>query len=52
MNNLNQLILSFDYEQNFKNLDFYVSKSNSHVFNLINNWSTRNEKFLNMTSDI
>tara|TARA_B100000886_G_scaffold332315_1_gene284885 strand:+ start:1113 stop:1739 length:627 start_codon:yes stop_codon:yes gene_type:complete len=51
MNNLNQLILSFDYEQNFKNLDFYVSKSNSHVFNLINNWSTRNEKFLNIIGD-
>jgi len=40
MSNLNQLILSFDHEQNFKNLDFYVTKSNAHVFNLINNWQT------------
>ena len=51
MNNLNQLILSFDYEQNFKNLDFYVSKSNTHVFNLINNWSKRNEKFINIIGE-
>ena len=51
MSNLNQLILSFDYEQNFKNLDFYVSKSNAHVFNLINNWQKINEKFLNIIGE-
>ncbi len=51
MSNLNQLILSFDHEQNFKNLDFYVSKSNAHVFNLINNWQTINEKFLNIIGE-
>ena len=51
MSNLNQLILSFEYEQNFKNLDFYVSKSNAHVFNLINNWSSQNEKFLNIVGE-
>ena len=26
MKDLNQLILNFDYEQNFKDQDFYVSK--------------------------
>ena len=26
MSNLNQLILNFDYDQNFKDQDFYVSK--------------------------
>ena len=51
MSNLNQLLLSFEYEQNFKNLDFYVSKSNAHVFNLINNWSSQNEKFLNIIGE-
>tara|TARA_B100001057_G_scaffold74984_1_gene69599 strand:- start:1635 stop:2297 length:663 start_codon:yes stop_codon:yes gene_type:complete len=51
MNDLNQLILSFDHEQNFRNLDFYVSKSNSYVFNIINNWSTKNEKFLNIIGE-
>ena len=51
MSNLNQLILSFDHEQNFKNLDFYVTKSNAHVFNLINDWQTINEKFLNISGE-
>ena len=51
MSDLNQLILGFDYEQNFKNLDFYVSKSNAHVFNLIKNWSKYNQKFLNIIGE-
>ena len=51
MSDLNQLILGFDHEQNFKNLDFYVSKSNAHVFRLINNWSFQNEKFLNIIGE-
>ena len=51
MNKLNQLILSFNFEQNFRNLDFYVSKSNAHIFNLINDWPKQNEKFLNIIGD-
>jgi len=51
MSKLNQLILSFNFEQNFKNLDFYVSKSNAHVFNLIKDWPKKNEKFLNIIGD-
>ena len=51
MSKLNQLILEFDFEQNFKNLDFYVSKSNSQVFNFIKDWTKHNEKFLNIIGD-
>ena len=51
MNKLNQLILSFDYEQNFKNLDFYVSKSNTHVYDVIKDWSKKKQKFLNIVGD-
>ena len=43
MSNLNQLILSFEYEQNFKNLDFYVEYFNKYrVFlskNTLNNFT-------------
>ena len=35
MRNLNQLILKFDYEQNFKYDDYYVSNSNKYPFNII-----------------
>ena len=38
MKNLNQQILNFDYEQNFKDQDFYVSKSNEYSFKLLNSW--------------
>ena len=30
MKNLNQQILNFDYDQNFKDQDFYVSKRNEY----------------------
>lgn len=48
MTDLNQLILNFDYEQNFKDQDFYVSKSNHHSFQLINSWPKWEKNFLNL----
>ena len=35
MKDLNQLIIKFDYDQNFKDQDFYVSKSNEYSFKLL-----------------
>ena len=32
MKSLNQLLLDFDYDQNFKDDDFYVGKSNFYPF--------------------
>ena len=37
MKTLSQLILNFDYQQKFKDQDFYVSKSNEYSFKLLNN---------------
>ena len=51
MNYLNQLILKFDYEQNFKDDDFYVSKSNLHVFSLLNRWPKWEKNFLNISGE-
>ena len=51
MNDLKQKIIKFDYEQNFKDDDFYVSKSNEHVFNLLNNWPSWEKKFLNINGE-
>ena len=36
MKDLNQEIIKFNYSQNFTDDDFYVSKSNKHVFDLLN----------------
>ena len=51
MKNLNQLILSFDYEQNFKDQDFYVSKSNEYSFKLLNNWPKWEKNFVNLIGE-
>ena len=49
MRDLNQLIIKFDYQQNFKDDDFYVSKSNKHIFDLLNKWPKWEKNFLNIS---
>jgi chromosomal replication initiation ATPase DnaA len=51
MNDLNQLILNFDYEQNFKDQDFYVSKSNEFAFKLLNSWPKWRKNFVNLIGE-
>jgi len=51
MKSLNQLLLDFDYEQNFKDDDFYVGKSNYYPFVLINKWPKWEKNFLNISGD-
>ena len=51
MNNLNQLILNFDYDQNFKDQDIYVSKNNEHAYKLLNSWPKWEKKFVNLIGE-
>ena len=51
MKTLNQLILNFDYDQNFKDQDFYVSKSNEHSFLLLNRWPKWEKNFINIIGE-
>ena len=51
MNSLNQQILKFDFDQNFKDLDFYVSKSNQHSFIILNKWPKWEKKFVNLVGE-
>ena len=51
MKNLNQQILSFDYEQNFKDQDFYVSRSNEYSFKLLNSWPKWEKNFVNLIGE-
>ena len=48
MRDLNQLLLNFEYKQNFKDEDFYVSKSNYYAFKLINSWPKWEKNFVNI----
>ncbi len=51
MKKLNQLLLNFEYKQNFKDEDFYVSNSNYFAFNLLNTWPKWEKNFLNICGD-
>ena len=51
MSNLNQLIIKFDHQQNFKDDDFYVSESNNHIFSFLNKWPKWEKNFLNISGE-
>ncbi len=51
MKEYNQEIIKFDYEKNFERKDFYISKSNEHIFNLLNNWPKWEKNFLNISGE-
>ena len=51
MSELNQLLLDFDYKTNFNEHDFYLSKSNSNAYNLINRWPDWEKKILNISGE-
>jgi len=46
-----QQIIEFDHEKNFKDEDFYVSKSNVHILNLLNNWPKWEKNYLNVSGE-
>ena len=51
MKSLNQLLLDFDYEQNFRDDNFYVGKSNFYPFQIINKWPKWEKNFLNISGE-
>ena len=51
MKSLNQLLLDFNYEQNFREDDFYVGKSNFYPYELINKWPKWEKNFLNISGE-
>ena len=51
MRDLDQTIIKFDYDKNFKKDDFYVSKSNKHVFDFLNIWPKWEKNFINIIGE-
>ena len=51
MKDLNQQIIKFDYEENFKYEDFYISKSNKYIFDLLMQWPKWEKNFLNISGE-
>tara|TARA_Y100000816_G_scaffold271650_1_gene236376 strand:+ start:2941 stop:3618 length:678 start_codon:yes stop_codon:yes gene_type:complete len=51
MKETNQQIINFEYKENFKNEDFYISKSNNHIIDLFNIWPKWEKNFLNISGE-
>ena len=51
MRDLDQTIIKFDYDKNFKNDDFYLSKSNKHVFDFLCLWPKWERNFVNVIGE-
>ena len=51
MKDLNQTIIKFGYEENFKDQDFFISNSNKHIFNLLDTWPKWEKNFLNIIGE-
>ena len=51
MRNLNQQIIKFDYEKNFKLEDFFISKSNKHILKFFDKWPKWEKNFLNIIGE-
>ena len=51
MKKLHQKILKFTYEKNFGKDDFYISTSNKHILNQIDDWPNWEKKFLNISGE-
>jgi chromosomal replication initiation ATPase DnaA len=51
MRDEDQQIIKFDHEKNLTNDDFYLSKSNKHIFELLNNWPKWEKNFLNINGE-
>ena len=51
MRDFNQQIIRFDNEQSFRFDDFYISKSNSYIFDLLEKWPKWNKNFLNISGE-
>ena len=51
MKDTNQQIIKFNYDKNFKNEDFYISKSNHHILKFFDSWPKWEKNFLNINGD-
>ena len=51
MRDLDQTIIKFDYDKNFKDEDFFLSRSNKHVFDFLNKWPKWERNFVNVTGE-
>ena len=49
MRDTEQKILKFNHEKNLRDNDFFVSSSNKHVYDLLNDWPNWEKNFVNVS---
>ena len=51
MRDSNQTIIKFNYDKNYKDRDFFSTKSNKHVLNFLEKWPKWEKNFVNITGE-
>ncbi len=51
MRDSNQTIIKFDYEKNYQHENFFLTKSNKHVFEFLDNWPKWEKNFVNIIGE-
>ena len=51
MKELGQEIIKFNYDKNFRYDDFYISRNNKHIIDLLNKWPKWEKNFLNISGE-
>ena len=51
MNDINQQIIKFDHEKNFKEEDFFISKTNKHILDFLNSWPKWEKNLVNINGE-
>ena len=51
MRDTDQTIIKFDHDKNFKDDDFFISKSNKHILEFLNTWPRWERKFVNIIGE-
>jgi len=51
MRELSQEIIKFDHEKNFKEEDFFISKTNKHILDFLNSWPKWEKNLVNINGE-
>ena len=51
MRDADQKILKFNHEKNLRDNDFFVSSSNKHLYDFLNNWPNWEKNFININGE-
>ena len=51
MKDINQQIIKFNHDTNLSKENFFISKSNKHIFDFLNKWPKWEKNFINIVGE-